>query len=314
MCSCLSELHRRHNSTERAWADFSGFYLDQLRLAGDYRTRSAICVILDIGYAYYHHQGRVPARAPDPVIWRSKGWYQESSKLYKKYSHIGEVSPVWAYNHHGLRWLPQAVKDYIRERDIVDVGASIGDSLTILDEYTNHRVISYELMPDTAQLARKAAAHLPAEKHLVLLCGLSNFTGIVNVSTHGNEESTFLSTGSVEVPISTIDIEAQRLNLTVGLIKADVEGYEIDVLKGARETIQRDHPIITMSIYHNAEFLDLPKLLLEFGYELRFDFGQYWAQLHWEMICLGTPTIVHRNKSRFIETQRFQQKCPISFH
>jgi FkbM family methyltransferase len=121
------------------------------------------------------------------------------------------------------------VKDYIRERDIIDVGASIGDSLTILDEYTNHRVVSYELIPKTAEIAGKAAAYLAPEKHLVLLCGLSNFTGNVSVATHGTGGSTLQSKGSAVVPISTIDIEARKLNLTVGVIKADVEGVEVDV-------------------------------------------------------------------------------------
>jgi FkbM family methyltransferase len=314
MCSCLSELVHRYNSTERSWADFSGFYLDQMRSAEDDRTRSAICVILDIAYAYYHYQGRVPFRAPEPIIERSKGWRQESSLLHKKFRHIQNVSPVWAYNHHGLRWLPRFMKDYIRERDIIDVGASVGDSLTVLDQYTDHKVVSYELIPKTAEIAKEAAAHLAAEKHLVLLCGLSNFTGNVNVSTHGSAESTLHSNGSVGVPISTIDIEAKRLNLTVGVIKADVEGYEIDVLKGALETIQRDRPIITMSIYHNVEFLDLPKFLLQLGYKLRFDFGQYSSQLHWEMICLATPNMLHENWIGINVTSEARQRCPPSFH
>jgi hypothetical protein len=59
-----------------------------------------------------------------------------------------------------------------------------------------------------------------------------------------------------------------------------VEGVEVDVWKGALETIQRDHPVITMSIYHNVEFLALPKLLAQMGYKLRFSFQQYSWHLH----------------------------------
>jgi hypothetical protein len=148
---------------------------------------------------------------------------------------------------------------------------------------------------------------------LVLLCGLSNFTGNVSVPIHGNGGSGIHSRGSSIVPISTIDGEAKRLNLTVGLIKADVEGIEIEVLKGALETIQRDRPVITMSIYHNVEFLDLPKLLLQLGYKLRFSFQQYSWHLHWEMICLAIPNIAHGGVSGSMEKYVGQQKCPISF-
>jgi FkbM family methyltransferase len=255
----------------------------------------------------------VPVKDPESIIEQSKGWLRERPLLEKKYSHIGDVRAEWAYNHHGLRWLPQSVKDYIRERDIIDVGASIGDSLTILDEYTNRKVISYELIPDTAEIARKAAAHLRPGKHFVLLCGLSNFIGNVSVPIHGNGLSGIHSKGCVIVPISTIDNEAKRLNLTVGLIKADVEGVEMDVLKGAIETIQRDRPVITMSIYHNVEFLDLPKLLLQLGYKLRFSFQQYSWHLHWEMICLAIPDMAHGGGSGSMEKHDNPQKCPISF-
>jgi FkbM family methyltransferase len=130
------------------------------------------------------------------------------------------------------------VKDYIRERDIIDVGASLGDRLTILGEDIKHKVVSYELLPKTAEIARKTAAYLAPEKHLVLLCGLSNFTGAASVATYGTGGSTLQRKGSAVVPISTIDIEATRLNFTVGVIKVDVEGVEIDVLKDALETIQ----------------------------------------------------------------------------
>jgi FkbM family methyltransferase len=313
MCSWLWELAHRHDSNKRAWEDFSGFFLEQLRLAEDYRTKSLICVVLDVGYAYYHYKGRVPARVPEAVIEQSKGWHRERPLLDKKYRHIGYAGAEWAYNHHGLRWLPQSVKDYIRERDIIDVGASIGDSLTILDEYTNRKVISYELIPDTAEIARKAAARLPPEKHFVFLCGLSNFTGNLSVPIHGDGGSGIHSRGSVVVPISTIDSETKRLNLTVGLIKADVEGSEIEVLKGALETIQRDRPVVTMSIYHNIEFLDLPKLLLQLGYKLRFSFQQYSWHLHWEMICLAIPDIADGGKSGSMEKHDTQPKCPLSF-
>jgi hypothetical protein len=103
MCSCLSELLHRHNSTENAWLDFSSFFLDQLKFADDHRIQSSICAILDVGYAYYHHQRRVPARVPGPVIEQYKGWLRESQMLIKTYRHIGRISPQWASNHYGLR-------------------------------------------------------------------------------------------------------------------------------------------------------------------------------------------------------------------
>jgi len=51
------------------------------------------------------------------------------------------------YFHHGLRFSPQKLRDYVLNRDIMDIGAFIGDSMVILTKYTNKKVMSYELSP-----------------------------------------------------------------------------------------------------------------------------------------------------------------------
>jgi hypothetical protein len=56
------------------------------------------------------------------------------------------------------------VKNYIQDSDIIDVGASIGDSLNMLDEDTYRKVMNYELIPDMSEVARKAATRLRPEK------------------------------------------------------------------------------------------------------------------------------------------------------
>jgi hypothetical protein len=118
--------------------------------------------------------------------------------------------------------------------------------------------------------------------------GLSNVSSFVSVVGEGPGHSNFKSAGDVIVNITTIDAEAKRLNLRVGLIKADVEGVEIDVVLGALDTIQRDRPVIAMSIYHNEEFIYLPKLLGKLGYELRFLFPAF-LYMHYEAIVIAIP-------------------------
>jgi FkbM family methyltransferase len=71
--------------------------------------------------------------------------------------------------------------------------------------------------------------------------------------------------GRILVPVATVDNEAKRLNLRVGVIKADVEGVERNIILGALEPIHRDRPVIAMSMYHNVQFLDLPRLLVSLG-------------------------------------------------
>jgi hypothetical protein len=73
------------------------------------------------------------------------------------------------------------------------------------------------------------------------------------------------------VHISTIDAEVARLNLTVGFIKADVEGMELPILRGAIKTLREQRPVLSIAIYHNEQILLVPEFIAEIGgYKLRF--------------------------------------------
>ena len=72
---------------------------------------------------------------------------------------------------------------------------------------------------------------------------------------------------TVDVPVRTLD-EFQFQN--VSLIKVDVEGHELDVLRGGSATLLRERPILVLEIYQ--EFLAYPidqafATLAEWGYQ-----------------------------------------------
>jgi FkbM family methyltransferase len=82
---------------------------------------------------------------------------------------------------------------------------------------------------------------------------------------------------SEEVKIITIDSFVKENNLShVDFIKMDTEGYEPNILNGAKETIRRFSPTIAMSAYHHPSHkTELPKMVLsahpDYKYELRTD-------------------------------------------
>lgn len=50
----------------------------------------------------------------------------------------------------------------------------------------------------------------------------------------------------------------------IGLIKMDVEGYEMNILLGSENTIKNDKPILLISIYHSGnQFINIPLYLKE---------------------------------------------------
>jgi len=81
--------------------------------------------------------------------------------------------------------------------------------------------------------------------------------------------------GAEKVEITTIDKVVEREKIPrVDFIKIDTEGYEANVLEGARETIKKWKPVIAMSAYHNKNDKEnLPKLLKNIC-------GDYVCELH----------------------------------
>lgn len=73
------------------------------------------------------------------------------------------------------------------------------------------------------------------------------------------------------VSLITVDELSARENLEVGLIKLDVEGWEIASLEGASETIRAQKPLIAAAIYHSPEeFYTLKSRLRRMNPEYRF--------------------------------------------
>lgn len=69
----------------------------------------------------------------------------------------------------------------------------------------------------------------------------------------------------------TIDDFAQKNNISVDLIKLDIEGAEINALMGAEDSIIKYKPHMAISIYHRKQdMFEIPELLIKFNPNYRF--------------------------------------------
>jgi FkbM family methyltransferase len=182
------------------------------------------------------------------------------------------------------------VRAYVAWKEIFDVGAYRGDSLLVLEEYTNVRVRSFELIPNSAVAARRQASQANHSKHVVHNMGLSDMQQNVTVPQSGGIGSGLYSRGSVHVPVSTIDHEVDSQNLSVGFIKIDVEGAELPILQGGIHTLKSQHPILSLSSYHNIELMDIPVFLEKVGgYRVEFDNQGVSSGNLYEQVILAYP-------------------------
>jgi FkbM family methyltransferase len=160
----------------------------------------------------------------------------------------------------------QKIRDipFSLDRDIIDVGAYIGDSSLILTKYTKNNVYAFEPFDDAFLELQKNIELNKKDNIIPFKLGLSDIVGTKklysvenNSSISTNDPEKSLSKGVypniVEIETTTIDHFARERNLDIGIIKIDAEGAEQAVLRGALETIKNQRPILLISIYHNID-------------------------------------------------------------
>lgn len=163
-------------------------------------------------------------------------------------------------------------------RVAVDAGANKGVYVFHLSRFFRS-VVAFEPLPQLAGYLKRA---VPANVQ-VQARALSDHAGTATLKLpHGfNElgslEAHTAATWTVEAPLDEFEVELTRLDAMalgdVGFIKIDVEGHEIAVLEGARDTIARCHPALLIEIEerHNANAVARVRDLLD-----DFDYRGYF--------------------------------------
>lgn len=165
---------------------------------------------------------------------------------------------------------------------LIDIGANAGlHSVQVARAVDTLRVLAFEPVGSTFDvLKRNIAKNEVADRieplHMALsdaptTLRLTNRLHLANfVVPEGVDAATEVTE---EVPARPLDdVLAERKVTKVDAIKCDVEGAELAVLKGARETLERDHPLLLLEIderwaarYGNTG-TDVVRMLAELGY------------------------------------------------
>lgn len=145
------------------------------------------------------------------------------------------------------------LKPYVRPYYwIVDVGANIGDHTHTYAQWVpGGRVIAYEPQPEAFECLAWNTRNCPNVSLWRRLVGAAGGQATVTQDRR-NQGASYVSVPGEQAPLLlpatemvTLDAhldDAPRLDL----IKVDVEGYELEVLKGAAQLIRRFHPVLCL--------------------------------------------------------------------
>jgi FkbM family methyltransferase len=213
-----------------------------------------------------------------------------SKEVYRK--------AIWYRRRHYLRDRPPLCKKQyfnditpINEKEVfVDGGGFDGDSVLAFLAATNgnyKKIVSFEPDPVNYEAEKRNLAQY--KNCVVLPYGLWNcttqlhFKNDMEMSSRVDEES---SDGTV---IEVVAIDQMEDCKDATFIKMDIEGSELMALEGARETILRNRPILTVCIYHSDEdMLAIPEWMNKNLSDYRY-YCRHHSLYGWDTVMYAIP-------------------------
>ncbi|MHA1491978.1 MAG: FkbM family methyltransferase [Promethearchaeota archaeon] len=171
----------------------------------------------------------------------------------------------------GLKFVPLEMISKLRDKDFIDGGAYIGDSALIFEKYYHpKRIYAFEPELINFNLLLKTIKINNLRKVMPINQGLGEKKESLKFKSHGIL-SQISEEGEQSISVIGIDNFVFEKNLKIGLIKLDIEGFELNVIKGARKTIKKFKPILLIAIYHNGkQFFETIKHIQEIDANYHF--------------------------------------------
>lgn len=169
-------------------------------------------------------------------------------------THLGKWVEQLGTIDHGQN-IEQRFREYFGEGDtVIDVGACIGDHTVPYAQIVGPegRVIAFEPNPIAWEcLVHNTQCYPWIEKYRY---GLAERVDVLGIIPQANLGATFLTelTPDSGAAISTCPLDGFDIQ-ECAFIKIDVEGLELGVLKGARETLRRCRPVIMMEVIEHHQ-------------------------------------------------------------
>ena len=140
------------------------------------------------------------------------------------------------------------------ERGIcVDVGANIGNHSVFFQKYFP-QVVSIEANPAVFEILELNTRRFANVRAVNVALGEEEGEGILTLADDTNEGTGFVSlaensSNGLPVKIMPLDALTKDLEGGIDLVKIDVEGFEYQVLSGAKKTLENHRPVILFEYY-----------------------------------------------------------------
>jgi len=188
----------------------------------------------------------------------------------------------------------------INDGDVVfDIGGFVGDTAL----YFSRKVKSghvYTFEPDSKHISKiqDNIKHFSINNISVIDKGVSDYSGTAEFSKFGASGGAVKDAGEQQIEVIELDKFVEDNNIffsnRVDIIKMDIEGSELDALRGAENVIRDFRPVLLISVYH-TRFQDNSDYAIKPGYGDLLPVSLYAKE-----ICTGYKfSLRHKNCSLF---------------
>lgn len=194
---------------------------------------------------------------------------------------------------------------------VIDGGACFGDtSLYFAHEVgSKGQVFSFEFVPDNLKILQKNLdlnSSLKKNINVIERPLWCDSTSNLFVTENGPASQVFMEEPSqYDFKVSTISIDdyvKENKIKKIDFIKLDIEGAELECLKGAKETLLKHKPKLAICLYHDIEhFVSIPKYINELLPEYEFFIDHYTIHLA-ETVLYAVPGNANKNKIKIISS------------
>ena len=202
---------------------------------------------------------------------------------------IIDVSSVIYELTEGRIYFDNTVPMRLNDGVFVDGGCFDGSDTKRFLEHHQGTALCFE--PDERNIDRIREKLSDCEKgrYRIIPKGLWSESGRLSFLSDGNVGShvDITAQGAEKVEVGTIDAEVGKSK--VSMIKMDIEGAELEALKGAQNIIRKDRPVLAISVYHKPEdIVEIPKYILSLhdGYRL---FMRHYSFSWYDTVLYAVP-------------------------
>lgn len=166
---------------------------------------------------------------------------------------------------------------------ICDAGAYDGVTESLISEWSNNsykRIYAFEPNAENCNVCKEYYKNSGIRDVILIEKGTwSTDTTLYFDQEEISAGGRLSEEGRYRVPVTTIDSAVSEDKITY--IKMDVEGAELESLKGASNTIIKDAPKLAICIYHKKEDLwKIPKYILSLNKNYRFYVRHYTSYIY----------------------------------